>query len=76
VVDEESRLQRRPVEVAWTDGEQAVVVAGLAPGEVVNITPLAVAAGGTLVSATIDGVAPAPGGRPVPDQVARESRPQ
>jgi RND family efflux transporter MFP subunit len=76
VVDADSRLQRREVEVAWTDGEQAVVVAGLAPGEVVNVTPLAVAAGGTLVSATIDGVPPAPRGRPSPDQVARESRPQ
>ena len=64
VVDDESRLQRRQVEVAWTDGDDAVVVAGLEPGDVVNVTPLAVAANGTLVSATIDGVAPAPRERP------------
>lgn len=79
VVDEESRLQRRPVEVAWTDGEDAVVVAGLEPGAVVNVTPLAVAADGTLVSATVDGVAPAPRERPGggrPDRVANQERPQ
>lgn len=76
VVDGDSRLQRRAVEVAWTDGETAVVVAGLQPGEVVNITPLAVAATGTLVSATIDGVPPEPRGRPGGDRVAAEGRPQ
>jgi RND family efflux transporter MFP subunit len=72
VVDEESRLQRRSVYVAWTDGEHAVVTKGLEAGEAINITPLAVAADGTLVAATIDGVAPQPrGGRPV-DRVAGE----
>ena len=81
VVDEQSRLQRRSVEVAWTDGEDAVVVAGLAPGEVVNVTPLAVATDGTLVSATIDGVPPAPRerpgqGGPPGDRVANQERPQ
>jgi RND family efflux transporter MFP subunit len=76
IVDDESRLQRRPVAVAWTDGEQAVITGGLAAGEVVNVTPLAVAANGTLVAATIDGVAPATsGGRPT-DRVAAEGRPQ
>lgn len=72
VVDDESRLQRRPVTVAWTDGEHAVVTAGLEAGEAVNITPLAVAASGTLVAATIDGVAPAPRGRRQADRVAAE----
>lgn len=72
VVDDESRLQRREVEVAWTDGEEVVVVAGLAEGEVVNVTPLAVAASGTRVSATIDGVPPVPRGRPEDDRVAAE----
>jgi RND family efflux transporter MFP subunit len=76
VVDEESRLQRRPVTVAWTDGEHAVVTAGLAGGEAVNITPLAVAASGTLVAATIDGVAPAPRDRPPADRVAAEGAAQ
>ena len=76
VVDEDSRLQRRVVDVAWTDGEHAVIVDGLGAGEVVNVTPLAVAAGGTLVSATIDGVPPEPRGRPDGDRVAAEGRPR
>jgi len=81
VIDAESRLQRRQVDVAWTDGEDAVIVAGLAPGEVINVTPLAVATDGTLVSATIDGVPPAPRERPGQDgppgdRVAAQERPQ
>lgn len=72
VVDGDSRLQRRQVEVAWTDGEHAVVTAGLEAGEVTNITPLAVAASGTLVAATIDGVRPQRGGGPS-DRVAVEA---
>jgi multidrug efflux pump subunit AcrA (membrane-fusion protein) len=71
VVDGDSRLQRRRVDVAWTDGEQVVVTAGLEAGEVANITPLAVAASGTLVAATIDGVMPQRGGGPS-DRVAVE----
>lgn len=76
VVDAESRLQRRPVTVAWTDGENAVITAGIEPGDVVNITPLAVAANGTLVAATVDGVPPAPRRGPPGDRVAVEGRPQ
>jgi len=64
VVDEDQRLHRRDIEVAWTEGEQVVAVEGLRAGEVVNVTPLAVAADGTLVSATVDGVPPAPRERP------------
>jgi len=64
IVDEDRRLHRRNIEVAWTEGEQVVVVDGLRAGEVVNVTPLAVAADGTLVSATVDGVPPAPRERP------------
>jgi RND family efflux transporter MFP subunit len=76
IVDGDSRLQRRAVEVAWTDGEHAVVTGGLESGEVVNVTPLAVAAGGTLVAATIDGVPPPARGGPPADQVAAEGRSQ
>jgi RND family efflux transporter MFP subunit len=76
IVDDESRLQRRTVEVAWTDGEHAVITGGLSPGDVVNVTPLAVAANGTLVAATIDGVAPEPRRGPPPDRVAAEGRAQ
>ena len=75
IVDADSRLERRPVSVAWTDGEYAIVTEGLEAGDVINVTPLAVAASGTLVAATIDGVPPAPRQRPDVDQVA-EGRPQ
>ena len=75
IVDADSRLERRPVSVAWTDGEYAIVTGGLEAGDVINVTPLAVAASGTLVAATIDGVPPAPRSRPDADQVAG-GRPQ
>jgi len=75
IVDSESRLQRRPVTLAWTDREHAVVTGGLEPDAVVNITPLAVAAGGTLVAASIDGVPPAPRSGPAADRIAAESAP-
>jgi len=75
IVDADSRLERRPVSVAWTDGEYAIVTEGIEAGDVINVTPLAVAASGTLVAATIDGVPPAPRSRPDADQVAG-GRPQ
>ena len=55
IVDADSRLERRPVSVAWSDESNVVITEGLAAGEVVNVTPLAVASSGTLVSASIDG---------------------
>lgn len=55
IVDDASRLERRPVTVAWSDESNVVITEGLAEGEVVNVTPLAVASSGTLVSASIDG---------------------
>jgi len=70
IIDADSRLERRPVSVAWTDGEYAIVTQGLVAGDVINVTPLAVAASGTLVAATIDGVPPAPRSRPDVGQVA------
>jgi RND family efflux transporter MFP subunit len=63
IVDADSRLQRRPVNVAWTDQDNAVITDGLGPGDVVNVTPLAVASSGTLVAATVDGVPPDPAQR-------------
>lgn len=60
LVDSASRLQRRTVSVAWADGEHVVIDGGLARGEVVALTPMSVAANGTLVAATIDGQPPAP----------------
>lgn len=76
IVDDDSRLQRRAVGIAWTDAAHAVVTDGLAAGEVVNVTPLAVAADGTLVAATVDGVAPPPRRGAPSDQVAAEGRPR
>lgn len=58
IVDKESRLQRRPVTVAWSDGETAVISDGLVEGDVVTLTSLSIAASGSEVLATIDGVAP------------------
>lgn len=55
IVDAESRLERRSVSVAWSDDSNVVITDGLTAGEVVNVTPLAVASSGTLVSASIDG---------------------
>lgn len=60
VIDDESRLQRRTVDVAWSDDDQAVIVDGLQAGEIVNVTPLAVASSGAKVAAIVDGVEPAP----------------
>lgn len=58
IVDNESRLQRQPVSVVWSDGETAVISDGLAEGDVVTLTSLSIAASGSEVLATIDGVAP------------------
>ncbi len=60
IVDADSRLQRRTVEVAWTDDDKTVIVGGLQAGEIVSVTPLAAAAGGARVDAIVDGVAPKP----------------
>jgi RND family efflux transporter MFP subunit len=59
IVDAESRLQRRPVSIAWRDGEVAVITEGLDDGDVVTLTSLSIAASGSEVLATIDGVRPA-----------------
>ena len=65
VVDEASRLQRRPVDVVWADRDQVVDGAGLAPGDLVATTPMSVAANGTMVAVTVDGQAPDKGSDPV-----------
>lgn len=58
VVDEQSHLRRRTVNVAWSDDERVVVREGLDKGDVVTLTSLSIAASGTLVRATIDGRVP------------------
>jgi len=67
IVDADSRLERRPVSVAWSDESNVVITEGLAAGEVVNVTPLAVASSGTLVSASIDGAPARPTTAPAGD---------
>ena len=62
IVDSDSRLQRRPVTVAWSDDEHVVISDGLDDGDVVTLTSLGIAASGTPVLATIDGQAPAAAG--------------
>ena len=69
IVGADNRLERRSVTVAWTDDQQAVITEGLTAGEIVNVTPLAVAASGTVVAPTVDGQAPARS----PDQPATGS---
>ena len=76
VVDGDSRLQRRSVAVAWTDQDSAVITQGLSAGDVVNVTPLAVASSGTLVAATIDGVAPEPARRGPAERQAAAGGPE
>ena len=56
IVDESSHLQRKTVSVAWSDEERVVISEGLEEGDVVTLTSLSIAASGTLVRATIDGV--------------------
>ncbi|MEM9384334.1 MAG: efflux RND transporter periplasmic adaptor subunit [Pseudomonadota bacterium] len=58
-ITSESTLERRQVHVAWLTDDQVVIDEGLSTGDVVVTTPLAVVADGTLVRATVDGVAPA-----------------
>jgi len=59
IVDEDSRLQRRTVNVVWSDTDHVVIDEGLEDGDVVTLTSLSIAAGGTPVLPTIDGVPPA-----------------
>jgi RND family efflux transporter MFP subunit len=49
IVDDEDRLQRRQVEVLWSEGEQVVIGAGLHDGDRISSTNLPYAIGGTPV---------------------------
>lgn len=55
LVDADSRLEHRPVRVVWSDAQQAVIDSGLQDGDIVTLTGLSIAAGGTQVAATVDG---------------------
>lgn len=73
IVDGDSRLQRRPVTVAWSDAENVVISDGLDDGDIVTLTSLSIAAGGTPVLATVDGIPPA--GAPAPSRTADGGKP-
>ncbi len=62
VIDGENRIQRRQIQTLWSSRDHIVIPVkdgGLAPGEIVCLTPLAFPADGARVLPTIDGVAPA-----------------
>lgn len=58
IVDANNQIQRRQVNVAWSDNERVVIDAGVQAGEVLVTTPLSTVANGTPVQASIDGAAP------------------
>lgn len=61
VIEPDNRIRRQKVEAIWSEEDVVVIPAegaGLKPGEVVCLTPLAYPANGALVHPTIDGVTP------------------
>jgi len=50
LADEHNRLQRRPVSVAWQQGEDAIIDDGLAPGDRLVLDDLVPAIDGTLLA--------------------------
>jgi len=67
IVTPERRIERRPVEVAWSDGDRVVVSKGLAAGERISLTPVPFAADGAQVRVQGEGEGPTPAaGAPVP----------
>lgn len=61
VIDQENQLQKREVDIAWSDDKYAAVVDGLTDGEVLTLTALGAVTNGTTVRATIDGEKPPSG---------------
>ncbi len=56
LVDDQGRIERRPVTVAWTDDTQAAISDGLESEQVLVTTPMSTVANGTPVRAVVDGV--------------------
>ncbi len=54
-VVEDGELQRRPIEIAWQNGVDALVSAGVAAGDTLVITPLGQVTSGTPVRVANDG---------------------
>lgn len=59
VLIEKDKLQRKAVDVFWSDPQQAVIRSGLKPGDVLALTSVSSLPSGTPVSAIIDGKMPA-----------------
>jgi len=49
VISDDKRIERRVVEVVWSDGDRVVVASGLSGGERISLTPLPFAANGAAV---------------------------
>jgi len=56
LVDSEGRIERRDVQVVWSDEDSAAISTGLQVDELLVTTPLSTVADGTPVSAMVDGV--------------------
>jgi len=65
IIDRENKIDRRTVDVVWSDGDEIVVRENLTQGEVLCVSAIQFAVQGMAVSATIDGVAPERRMRPV-----------
>jgi len=75
VVDAESRLQIRPVEVIHTRREEVVVGSGLAPGERVSISPLVAVVDGMPVRVAAEAAPAAVPAEAAPAAVPAEAAP-
>jgi RND family efflux transporter MFP subunit len=58
LVDEEKKLRRQAVVIAWSDDQVVAIEQGLEAGSLLVTTPLSTVSEGTPVRATVDGVPP------------------
>jgi RND family efflux transporter MFP subunit len=58
IIDKENKLDRRLVEVLWSDGDELVVRDNLTVGEILCVSAIQFAIQGMAVAPTIDGVPP------------------
>jgi RND family efflux transporter MFP subunit len=72
IVTPERRIERRPVEVAWSDGDRVVISRGLAAGDRISMTPLPFAADGAKVRVQGESEGPTPAASETPAPAATE----
>ena len=58
VLIEKDKLQRKTVDVFWSDSQKAIITSGLKPGDVLALTSVSSLPSGTPVAAIIDGKRP------------------